>query len=208
MHVGFDMDGVLLDSESDLSWLDRALDATLAAFDVAQTEENRHRLYPPNLRNFEAAAAALGVPVEELWPVRQRHYVREKERAIREETIGPFDDIDELHDLATDAHLSIISNSPKPVVETFVDVADLTQIIDHVIGRGSELDAIEHMKPATTFYTRLQSEATTNPTVYVGDSRSDALFAQRTGMDFVHLDRDTGPIRSLEEAIARIQDRS
>ncbi|MDZ7850668.1 MAG: HAD hydrolase-like protein [Halodesulfurarchaeum sp.] len=206
MHVAFDMDGVLLDSESDLSWLDRALEETLRRFDVEPTDSNRKLLYPTNLRDFDTAAETLGVPPEELWPVRHEAYVREKRAAIQSGEIAPFSDINELHSIAEFASLSIISNSPESIVETFVAEAGLEDAIDHRIGRGPERAAVETMKPARTFFDRLNAMTDASEYVYVGDNSSDALFAQRTGMTFVHLDREKGAVTSLFEARERIEE--
>lgn len=206
MHVAFDMDGVLLDSESTLVWLDRALAETLHTFDVEPTRTNLELLYPTNLRDFDDAAETLGVPPEELWPVRHRAYVREKTAAIETGEIGPFSDIDELHSLAETASLSIISNSPESVVETFVAEAGLADAIEHRIGRGPERAAVETMKPAPAFFERLDAMTDASEYVYVGDNTSDALFAQRTGMRFVHLDREVGTVTSLTEARSVIAD--
>ncbi|APE95289.1 HAD family hydrolase [Halodesulfurarchaeum formicicum] len=205
MHVVFDMDGVLLDSQAELGWLDRALDETLQAFDIEPTPERRELLYPPNLRNFEQAAKDLGVPPAELWPVRHRHYVQEKERALKTGQIVPFPDIQQVHTLAQEHPVSIISNSPESIVETFVAVADLDAVVAHWIGRGDDLETIERMKPDPAFYEDLVDRAGPDEYVYVGDTSSDALFAQRTGMDFVHLDRSGGQVSSLAGAIELIR---
>jgi len=204
MHVAFDMDGVLLDSTADLSWLDRALDRALQAFDLEPTPEHRRRLYPTNLRNFESAAADLGLPAEPLWERRHEEYVTEKTAAIENGTIGPFEDLAELRPIAEAVPISIVSNSPQSVVDTFVETAGLEPIVDQRIGRGDTLAAIEEMKPARAFYDRLDAAVGADRYVYVGDGQTDALFAQRTGMAFVHLDREEGEVRSLEAARRRI----
>jgi phosphoglycolate phosphatase len=66
---------------------------------------------------------------------------------------------------------------------------------------------VEHMKPATAFFERLDGQANETPAVYVGDASSDALFAQRTGMDFLHLDHEVGALGSLSAVVSRLGDR-
>ncbi|MFB6109472.1 MAG: HAD family hydrolase [Halodesulfurarchaeum sp.] len=205
MHVVFDMDGVLLDAQADPAWLDRALDATLEAFDLEPTPERRELLHPKNLRDFERAATSLGVSPADLWSVRHRNYVREKDAAIRAGAIGPFPDVEEVCALSREYPVSIISNSPESIVETFLEAADLGDVVQHAIGRGESMDAIERMKPDPAFYEELDRRAGDARYVYVGDAASDALFAQRTGMAFVHLDREVGEATSLAEAADRIR---
>lgn len=207
MHVAFDMDGVLLDSTSQSAWLRDALDETLRAVDVEPTPERRALLHPSNLRDFEAAADELEVSVERLWNRRHEHSVRKKAAAIEAGRIEPFEDLPELHRIADLAPISIVSNSPQSVVETFVETAGLEQIVATAIGRGSTLEAIDRMKPARDFYDRLMAQTDVEEYVYVGDSQTDALFAQRTGMAFIHLDRAVGEVRSLAAVRDRIAER-
>ncbi len=206
MHVVFDLDGVLLDSESDLDWLDRALDETLAAFDIEPSEAHRGRLYPANLREFERAAESFDVPVEELWSVRNDRYTREKLAAIESGEIGPYPDVDLVEDIGRDYPVSIISNSPQAVVEAFVEHTGLDGHVEHAIGRDPGLEAIDRLKPDTHFYEVLDDRADAEAYVYVGDTPSDAEFARRTGMDYIHLDRDGESPNTLADVRERLEE--
>lgn len=192
MHVVFDLDGVLLDSESDLSWLDRALDATLSELGVERSGEHRQLLYPANLGTIEDAAETFKVPAEDLWATRDEYYTREKVTALRTGEIGPFPDVAVVRDLSSEYPLSIISNSPRRVIDVFLEVTGLDPFFDHSIGRGTDLQAVEHLKPDTHFYEKLRERAGTREFVYVGDTEGDAEFAARTGMTYIHLDREGG----------------
>lgn len=199
MHVVFDLDGVLLDSESDRSWLDRALDATLEELGVEGREEHRQLLYPANLTTIEDAATRFGVSATELWATRDAHYTREKVNALRSGEIGPFPDIEVVRDLAAEYPLSIISNSPGRVIEVFLEASGLKSAFEHRIGRGRDLQAVGHLKPDTHFYELLERRAGMRDFVYVGDTESDATFAARTGMTYVHLDREGRDGREVED---------
>lgn len=197
MYVVFDLDGVLLDSESDLSWLDRAMGETLESVGLEDTEANRALLFPPTHDSLETVADAAGVPTERLWEIRNRRYTEAKLEAIESGIIGPYPDLDVVRELADRYPLGVVSNSPQVVVERFVERADLERIFDILVGRGTALSDIGRLKPEPHLYHRLHEQTTTDDYVYVGDQESDRQFAERTGMAFIHLNRDQGPIRTL-----------
>lgn len=192
MPVVFDLDGVLLDSESDLGWLWDALDAALESIGMAPTPEHRARLAPSNLRELRNVAEAWDVHPEELWRVRNHHYLEAKLSAIEDDAIGPFDDLGAIEALDASPH-HIISNSPEAVVEAFVDRNGYDRLFDERLGRGNGLDSLERLKPDPYFYEVLV-DATGRDTgyLYVGDSESDRVFAAATGMDYFHIDRTAG----------------
>ena len=49
----FDLDGVLLDSESDLSWLYKALEKTLAHFGLESSNDNLDKIHPKNIYRID-----------------------------------------------------------------------------------------------------------------------------------------------------------
>jgi len=220
MQVVFDLDNVLLDSESDLSWLDRALDRTLAAFDLPRTDENRQQLYPANVSDFRSSARALGVDAEELWRTRDDCYTEEKLAAIERGDLRPFDDVDRLYDFRAESNaghsMHVLSNSPEDVVETFVRTYDFEDLFEVTIGRGHELEDLDDLKPATEPFDRLRHRLGNRGDdprfeyVYVGDAETDREFADCVGIDYVHLDREgSGPDsdaeRTMEGVCARLR---
>lgn len=205
MHLAFDLDGVLLDSESDLGWLDRALEGALTELGVEPTDEALEALYPPTVERIVAAAAELGLPAERLWGVRNEHYVEAKLAAIESGELAPFDDVVTLYGLADRHDLHVISNSPERVVRAFVEAYGYDDLFDARIGRLEGLEDLRRLKPDPHMYHRLVAElGGAVPAVYVGDTESDRAFAESTGMRFVHLTRDgrgVATLRSLPEML-------
>lgn len=202
MQLVFDLDGVLLDSESDLGWLRDALDATLESIGKSPTTEHRDRLAPGNLRNIHQVADDWGLPAPELWRVRNEHYLAAKLAAIRSGAIEPFDDIGLIEAASVDpAH--IISNSPQPVVEAFVETNGFDGLFEVRLGRGDELDWLDRLKPAPYFYDRLVAvNGGHEDYLYVGNAETDRAFAETTGMGYHHVDRPAGD--GLDSLVTRI----
>jgi phosphoglycolate phosphatase len=194
VHLIFDLDGVLLDSETDLSWLTDALERTLGEFDVPATDEAITALGPTRVRDFESVAEAFGVDTETLWEVRNRNYLAAKVRAIEEGSLRPFPDVERLRDLRPRHDLHVISNSPQEVVETFVVRYDLDDLFEVRVGRGSALDDLSRLKPDEYLFERFAAEVEAvegdgEAYLYVGDSESDWEFARNVGIPYVHVIR-------------------
>lgn len=204
MNVGFDLDGVLLDSAADLTWLDRGLDAALAELDIEQREANRRKLYPDALADLEAVADEFGVDPDRLWEVRTRNYTRAKVEAIRSGELTPFDDLDAI-DRVAEERLFCVSNSPQEVVEAFLSETGLAEEFAVAVGRGHSLSALDRLKPDPALFEPVEKTLGDGEYVYVGDRDSDRAFAARTGMGYVHLDRRE---RTLDDAVGAIEDRS
>lgn len=206
MHLAFDLDGVLLDSETDREWLDRALAAALHELGLDPSDAVLAALYPPTVERIQAVAGELGLPAERLWRVRNAHYVRVKLAAIETGELEPFDDVEALYELAGDHQLHVISNSPGRVVEAFVDTYDYDDLFEVRIGRDEALEDLERLKPDPYMYHRLVERLDgAAPDVYVGDTETDRAFARATGMRFVHLTRDERGVRTLRSLRDRLE---
>jgi len=204
MNVGFDLDGVLLDSAADLAWLDRGLDAALAELDIEPTESNRRKLYPDALADLETVATEFGVEPDHLWATRTRNYTEAKVAAIRSGELTPFEDLDAI-ERVTDETLFCVSNSPQEVVEAFLDVTGYDGEFSVTVGRGHAREALDRLKPDPAMFEPVADALGDGEYVYVGDRDTDREFAARTGMGYVHLDRRE---RTLAETVAAIEDRA
>lgn len=84
--IGFDMDGVIIDSDNPAAgdWFRRVFTETLREFGIPQTEENARALYIKNMRdNAEAFCRRFGIDDPHLlWERREAHYVSEKLTAL------------------------------------------------------------------------------------------------------------------------------
>lgn len=198
MQLVFDLDGVLLDSGTDLAWLDRALEAALNELDRPASESVREALYPPSVASIRTVAARLDLSPERLWQVRNAHYVRVKCDAIASGELVPFADVEGLPELAADHDLHILSNSPTAVVDAFVETDGFDDLFGIRIGQGPDLADLDRRKPDPYLYhqlvDRLDGET---PDVHVSDTNTDRAFAATTGMRFVHLSRDGHGVGSL-----------
>jgi phosphoglycolate phosphatase len=205
MHLAFDLDGVLLDSESDSAWLNRALRAAFDELGLAGSGAEPAQLYPPSIEGIHEVAAELGVPADHLWEVRDRHYVRVKRDAITSGELAPFEDVSELYGLRSAHDLHIISNSPTSIVETFVQTYGYDDLFGVRLGRGADLEALDRIKPDPHLYHQLVEQLNgSRPALYVGDTETDRAFADATGMRFVHLTRDRRGVESLRELPALV----
>ncbi|WP_136686545.1 HAD family hydrolase [Halorhabdus amylolytica] len=201
MNVGFDLDGVLLDSASDLSWLDRGLDDALAELGIERTEANRRKLYPDAIADLESVAEEFDVDPDTLWAARTRNYTGGKVEAIRSGELGPYGDIDAIGRLL-DETLFCVSNSPQEVVDVFLDETGLDEHFAVAVGRGHSREALDRLKPDPALFEPVADVLDDDEYVYVGDRDSDRQFAVRTGMGYVHLDRRE---RTLDDAVADIE---
>jgi phosphoglycolate phosphatase len=207
--IVFDLDGVLLDSESDMTWMKNALIDTLIYFNIPPNDENITFLDTKNLSKFPEVANNFNIEVKDLWKIRNKFYTSRKVAAITNEEILPFPDITALDQLHPQTELAIISNSPQEVVEAFLKQFKLQYLFSTCIGRSKDYEDIFRLKPHPLLWQKLKPFLHASSVIYVGDRASDQEFAQITGMTFLGLNRYdhvfTTGYASLHEIVNEIQ---
>ena len=202
--IVFDLDGVLLDSESNLEWLEKAARDTLQEYDIPQTSENINKLYPGNIFQFNKMSRELGIDEEKIWKTRNKNYTFQKLSAIKNRMITPFYDIDELYRLKKTSKLCIISDSPQEVVDYFIKEFDFKNLFNKGIGRGTNLRDLDYLKPNPYSFERLLKHINCKKYFYIGDTENDRIFSKNTGMEFLLLSRgkkEDGSYGSLKDVV-------
>lgn len=203
--VGFDMDGVILDSDNHATggWLNDAFARTLRAFDIPEVAENIQALHIVNLRqNIQAFCDGFDIDDPgRFLAAREENYVAGKLAALADGRIALFPDVFALEELAQDYPLGIVSNSPQVVVDRVVDYFSLERVFRVFIGRGSSLEGIRCAKPAPHLLERLKDALGATRGYYVGNQPEDVQAARSASLVPIRLNRhgERGDITTLHE---------
>ena len=185
----FDLDGVLLDSESEMTWMKKALEDTLNYFNIQVTEDNLTKLDRKNLSKFPEVASFFNINEQDLWRMRNYYYTKRKIEAIQTEQISPFSDVSAVYQLVNSSELAILSNSPQEVVDVFLKKFNLENIFTAGVGRSDKYEDIFKLKPHPLLWKKLKPLLFGNTIFYVGDRATDKIFAEKMNMKFFGLNR-------------------
>ena len=211
--IGFDMDGVIIDSEdfSEANWIVAAFMETLAEFGIPKSEENARSLYVKNMRENSAAfCQRFGIDVPHLlWERREAHYVAEKFAALEAGQIHLYQDVSALEGLSRNYSLGLVSNSPQTVVDRVIAHFSLEGLFRVWIGRGSALADLHRAKPAPDMLNEMKTLIGTDQGYYVGDQPDDAEAARAASLYPITLRHSDGKcdITSLLELEAFLEHR-
>jgi len=199
-----DYDGLLLDHDGVLlSLTERAtLEATarealrsagVEAPSRADAERLSIRVSPAELTSLADRHA---VPPERLWRHREDHI----EALLREELAAgrkaPYDDVTALADVGVPA--GVVSNNQRRIVDHALDVHGLDDRFETVVAREPTVESLREKKPEPTFlYDAIDDIGAANP-LYVGDSETDVVAANRAGVDVAFLRRSHNADRTLD----------
>ncbi|HDL85210.1 MAG TPA: HAD family hydrolase [Candidatus Acetothermia bacterium] len=202
--IGFDMDGVILDSDRpDDTWFRDSFVRTLQDFGVEPTEENIRELYISSMRdNFVAVCERLGIDDPHiLWKRRDENYIAYKLAALEREEIQLFPDTAVLFRLGERYPLGLVSNSPQAVVDMVIEHFSLQHVFKVWFGRGDTLPSLQFAKPSPQMLLEMMGRLHATRGYYVGDRPEDIVAARAAGLTPISISRDgnDGDIRSLEE---------
>ena len=212
--IGFDMDGVIIDSEdfSEANWIAAAFMKTLAEFGIPESEENARALYVKNMRENSAAfCQRFGIDDPHLlWDRREAHYVTEKLAALEAGRIHLYQDVSALEVLGRDYSLGLVSNSPQTVVDRVIAHFSLERLFRVWIGRGSVLADLHRAKPAPDMLNEMKTLIGTDHGYYVGDQPEDVEAARAASLHPILLTRNgiSGDIHTLTELVDYLKQRT
>ena len=209
--VGFDLDGVLLDSVSGdhNDWKYRMLRKTLAHFDIPDTRQNMEKIYMKNLaKNIEMFCRDFGIDKPEtLWQVREENLREEKYQAILNSEISLFRDVSIVEVLSRSHTLAICSNVTQKMLDFYVSHFGLGEYFSCWVGRNGDFADLARMKPNPYFLNKMIAILNSTNILYVGDREQDLAAARKAGIDFLLLSRNgnKGDIQSLDELAAYLR---
>ncbi|WP_324665310.1 HAD family hydrolase [Haloarcula sediminis] len=201
-----DYDGLLLDHDGVLLTLtDRVTlrDAALGALRDAGIES------PPEA---DADTLSIRVTTDDLSALADRHAV-EPERLwrCREDRIAallrmeldagrkvPYDDVSALDGVAVPA--GVVSNNQQRIVEAALDTHGLAARFETVVAREPTVESLAEKKPEPTYLETAMADIGCSNPLYVGDSESDVLAADRAGVDVAFLRRGHNADTTLDAA--------
>ncbi|MFC6729463.1 HAD family hydrolase [Natronoarchaeum mannanilyticum] len=183
--VIFDNDGVLT-YLTELSVLERAIETTFGEFGVADPpREDVEALHHLTIDDLEAVCQSYGFDPAAFWRRRDRNAALAQQAEIRAGRKPTFDDVDALD--ALDVPVGVVSNNQAELVAYVVDYYDLGAEV--CIGRPPTLNGLRRKKPEPDMIETARGRMGVENPLYVGDSPTDVVAAERAGIDSAFIRR-------------------
>lgn len=185
----FDNDGVLVDPPGHGDQLAAIRDA-FDELGIESPDENHLSaltggVTPELLAELERT---YGVDREALWDARERHDERSQLEAFRAGRRDSYDDVTALSGIPQPCGL--VSNNHHTTVEFVLDRFGFADAFETYYGRPMTIESLSLKKPNTHYLDRALADLGGGSALYVGDSESDVVAAERAGMDSVFVRRE------------------
>ncbi|WP_276260797.1 HAD family hydrolase [Haloglomus litoreum] len=197
--VLFDNDGVLVEPPAPTTQA-AAIEAAFESVgvpdvDPAHVDALRHGVTVERLRDI---AAAYDLDPAALWAARERFDEDSQVDAFRAGDRTTYDDVDAVG--RVDGPRGVVSNNHHSTVAFVLDHFDLGGWFDTHYGRPMTVESLDLKKPNTHYLDRALADLDAASALYVGDSASDVVAAERAGLDSAFVRREHCP--AVPEGVA------
>ena len=186
-----DHDGVLVDIINPETLRARFRRETVDEFEtlgVEPTDEVVETLYLSVAHeDVQSLAQQYDVDPARLWRCREDAIERILREAAKQGEKDTYDDVRLL--TAVDLPLGIVSNNQRRIVEFVTEYHGIRSYFDTIRAREPRLDSLRRKKPSPTLLREALADLCVENPLYVGDTESDVLAAQRAGVDVAFLRR-------------------
>jgi HAD superfamily hydrolase (TIGR01549 family) len=187
--VLFDNDGVLVEPPSD----EALRTAAEEAFRTVGVEDPDDEHVADVVRGVSPdvlyeVCATYDVDPAEFWHARDRHASEAQRAEFRDGERAHYEDVVAIERLTHD--LGIVSSNQHRTVEFVLDHCDLGSLFDTYYGRSFGVEDLQRKKPDPHFLDRALADLEAETALFVGDSESDVLAAENSGLDSAFVRRD------------------
>ncbi|ELZ78482.1 HAD-superfamily hydrolase [Haloferax larsenii JCM 13917] len=186
--VLFDSDGILVEPPAP----ETQREATREAFRAVGVEDIRPEHLDAVVGGKSADAlfevcSVYDLDVSEFWDAFEHHDEQSQFDAFEAGARERYDDVSAIADLSVAR--GIVSNNHHSTIEYKLDFFDLRSLFDTYYGREKTLESLTLKKPNTHYIDRAMADLGAESALYVGDSNSDVVAAERAGLDSVFVRR-------------------
>ena len=137
----------------------------------------------PSADRIGDLAAAYDVDPEAVWNARERHDERSQEMAFENGSRTTYDDVSAIGEITGER--GVVSNNHHATIEFVLDYFDLDHLFSTYYGRANGIENLTRRKPNPHYIGRALSDldAANDRVLYVGDSESDVVAANRANID-------------------------
>lgn len=180
--VLFDSDGVLVEPPA----AETQTEATREAFRAVGVEDVDTRSLDDivtgvTVERLREICTTYDLEPDEFWRAREHHDERSQFEQFDAGARDRYEDVAAIGDL--EQPRGVVSNNHHSTIEFVLDAFDLAPLFDTYYGRPKTIESLELKKPNPHYLERALEDLDGETALYVGDSESDVIAAERAGID-------------------------
>ncbi|MFB6074508.1 MAG: HAD family hydrolase [Haloarculaceae archaeon] len=184
--IVFDNDGVLVE-RTDTELLVSAIRETFREFDRDPPSDLVRSLAVEDAIRADRLREEFDLDPAAFWRRREANAATAQRGVIRSGEKPLYDDVAALEDLG--CPLAVVSNNQQATVEFIVEHFGLDERFEVVYGREPTVAGHRRRKPDPSYIEQALADLGTTDALYVGDSETDVVAADRAGLDSAFLRR-------------------